>query len=36
MQTGYGENVFFASPEGEFLVKKVMSWEGVRRQFGLR
>ena len=36
MQTGYGENVFFASPEGEFLVKKVMSWEGVRREFGLR
>ena len=22
--------------EGEFLVKKVMSWEGVRREFGLR
>ena len=22
--------------EGEILVKKVMSWEGVRRQFGLR
>ena len=25
-----------SSPEGEFLVKKVMSWEGVRREFGLR
>ena len=23
-------------PEGEFLVKKVMSWEGVRREVGLR
>ena len=23
-------------PEGEFFVKKVMSWEGVRREFGLR
>ena len=21
---------------GEFLVKKVISWEGVRREFGLR
>ena len=24
------------SGEGEFLVKEVMSWEGVRREFGLR
>ena len=23
-------------PEGEFLVKKVLSWEGVRREVGLR
>ena len=22
--------------EGEFLVKKVISWAGVRREFGLR
>ena len=22
--------------KGEFLVKKIMSWEGFRREFGLR
>ena len=34
---GVGPKRFMKStPEGEFLVKKVMSWEGVRREFGLR
>ena len=35
MQRGEG-NRLFDTPEGELLVKKVMSWEGVRREFGFR
>ena len=36
IKSNKSHNFYYLNTEGEFLVKTIVSWEGVRREFGRR